>query len=514
MHNSYEIHPSKSGTPTLRWQKIYLHSRYDPNLEAEKLIAQQNFAHKSVLFLINPGLGYLNQVAIRFFPHLHIYQLYSSFPAWSEHLLAPVAWSPASTDNLEEFVTAAISPYAPEDIAVLSWAPGCNADPGASTALVKKLSDILLRQHSDINTGRYFFKPWLRNCVRNCLFRSCSPLPSTVTVPVLIAASGPSLQQYYSLLQQYAPYCLVIALPSSIRALDAAAIPYDYVIQTDGGFWAKAHYPAHKSGIRTIGALRAALPQSNVDLSSYHPFAVSHVEQFIWTLLFKQPLPFLPDSPTVASQALDLAMMLSSGPCIVFGLDLANKDQQAHIRPHSFDYFDTIQASRLSPFASNHYLSSFAQSTQVLASNPEFTCTRQQRFFRIAITHHREVSRKIWQLGPQGTTIFPPPPENFFSSLTKPKLLTPPVLASSPSLNSPEKLAAELRLSLRAILSRLNQEHQQLADPYRNLVKELPSALINDTTLQVALPNSAHEVTMFRLLILTILDILADPPYA
>jgi len=62
--------------------------------------------------------------------------------------------------------------------------------------------------------------------------------------------------------------------------------------------------------------------------------------------------PVLAPHGTVAATAIELALVSTSSPVIVAGLDMGSRDLLSHARPNAFDWLLHAQASRMQPHAS------------------------------------------------------------------------------------------------------------------------------------------------------------------
>jgi hypothetical protein len=165
--------------------------------------------------------------------------------------------------------------------------------------------------------------------------------------PVVLAASGPGLEDFLSILKRHRPAFRLWALPSSLAALADSNIVPDLVIATDPGFWARMHGRYLPQGCPVAMPLTAApLPEKAGPPMLLHQgssFEAALLQESSW------PVISLPAMGTVAATALELWRRISKGRLLITGLDLCWIDLREHARPHSFDGWLSGQEARTSP---------------------------------------------------------------------------------------------------------------------------------------------------------------------
>lgn len=418
-----EIQLARNGLPSLVQNGTWIHSRYDPWKEACQAAAILDCPdHSRVLLVLNPGLGYLSQALAERFPDKLVLSLYSTLPPAQNELRYPATWHPELQATLEACLSAAAADQPPAAIHVVPWQAGCQQVPDSTSDLIRRIGNWLELHAADQHTARHFFKPWLRNTVRNLLLRPHGTFPARRRrCPVVIAASGPSLAQALPHLATWRKHCLLLALPSSLRALAAASIIPDAIIQSDGGYWAKRHHLPAMAHLPCFAALRSALPGSWPAASPWIPFALSAVEAWLaWLATGQEILPW-PDSPTVASQGIMVAARLSTGPILLVGMDLAQYKGQSHALPNSFADQVWLQQCRTRT-AQNMRIEQLVQSRpQALHPDSPWASDHVTRLFRQGMIQQWQDSGLLWQYGPAETLIFPSPPPHWQATGTAEK---------------------------------------------------------------------------------------------
>ncbi|MCF7948902.1 MAG: DUF115 domain-containing protein [Spirochaetia bacterium] len=329
-----------------------LHSRYDPWREAEKYIQHAQVSFSSAIYiLLEPGYGYLGQVLLTKNPRAKILEIHctSDLEAYSVTAVQPeiAAWSPDSEFSLFAFLSAQIDDLEIGSVEVLEWPPAERVFPIAYAQVKHKVRSFLQERRASIHTTGKFGRLWLRNILKRIAVLPPITTNLKVNAPIVIAASGPSLQKSLSLLARCQDSLFILALPSSIRTLMHYKIKPNMIVHSDPGFYGNYHLrgstsadwqaaPLYAAGYRT--ALQQLLLLSTG----------SALEEFFVHILSRDAVRIQPHG-TVAGIAYQLASKISTGPIIWAGLDLCYQDIQAHTRPHSFDYLLQAAHHRYAP---------------------------------------------------------------------------------------------------------------------------------------------------------------------
>ncbi|MDR2767232.1 MAG: DUF115 domain-containing protein [Treponema sp.] len=348
---------AKNGLPVVVRGSAALHSRYDPVSEAARYVAALDAAPNSEAFLlVEPALGYLAEPLKQRFPRARIYGLHSSaFFSRSEagkvSRIAPDAnWTPAREISLEDFLEDALEGIAVEKVRIVEWRPGIDAYGKQSLALFAQTAEIIRRIHANRVTEKAFARRWVRNFLRNLDLLDAAVTHVRGNAPVVVCASGPGLEEAIPLISLSRPSIFLAAVSSAAPALLARDLIPDLIVASDGGPWALLHlYEACRregSGAVYAAALSAALP-SQLSARALLPFRDGSLYQEL--VLGKTPFLRFPQRGTVSASALDLAMVLTSGPVYVAGLDLAHRDLRTHARPYAFDTLADTAATRCRP---------------------------------------------------------------------------------------------------------------------------------------------------------------------
>jgi hypothetical protein len=323
--------------------KAQLHSRYNPELEAERYINSLEINDNTDCFiLIEPGEGYMIPVLQNKFPNAKIIALYVNDPEPEKLLDKELQKTPAL-------------------IKIIEWRPSMNHYKDAYVNLLSKAVKYVKRLEAEKRTVKAFGARWVKNFFKNLGNINNVLLYKETDIPVIITGSGPSLETALSDIKTVQENCLIIAASSSVMALVHNGIKPDLVIATDGGGWALKHiYPFYRynKGVSALAVnLCAALP-SQFQSTPQLILNDGSLWQNIILHELKLPSLLIPQRGTVTASAIELALQLSSGNIYLAGLDLGIKDIRTHVRPYGFDSMFFENANRYSPLYSQYFLRS------------------------------------------------------------------------------------------------------------------------------------------------------------
>ena len=338
-----------------------LHSRYRPEIEAERYIEALNPAHDIDFFvLVEPGLGYLVDALRRHRPNGKAIVLHadSAFRESGDRLRGVPVRYPDDGNTVQQFLEREIPEGAKARI--IEWRPSLAVYGRLCLDLVRESAEFIKRADASRRTARAFGKRWVRNFFRNLtLFQNvllCGPIDR----PVVVTGSGPSLEASLPRIRAAREGVFVLASSSSLPALTAGGIRPDMVIGTDGGGWALMHLHACfrlDAPPRLACALSAAIP-SRCSESPVLPLGDGSLWQTLALNAAGVPWTLVPQRGTVTASALELALSIGSGQVFMAGMDLSVGDIRSHARPYGFDHLFFGAASRLSPVYSQAFVRS------------------------------------------------------------------------------------------------------------------------------------------------------------
>ncbi|MDR0495913.1 MAG: DUF115 domain-containing protein, partial [Treponema sp.] len=337
-----------------------LHSRYQPQLEADRYIEALNPCPDiGYYILIEPGLGYLASALRAHCPNSKALILHADKAFRETESRCPdiPTWFPDSGIGVQEFLETAIPEGA--SARIIEWRPSLRVLGDACLGLVRESAEFIKRCEAGRRTSAAFGRRWVRNFFRNLALLRRTVLYSAMDMPIVITGAGPSLEAVLPKIRAAREGIFVLAASSSLAALAAGGITPDMVISTDGGGWALLHLHACFRLSQTMLAMTlcAAVP-SQCSAFSILPINDGSLWQSMALHSIGLPSALIPPRGTVTASALELALILGKGSIFLAGMDLAVKDIQSHARPNGFDHLFMGIASRFRPMYSQSFIRS------------------------------------------------------------------------------------------------------------------------------------------------------------
>lgn len=342
---------TKPGLKTCTVNNIHLHSKYDPEKEglrfAESITA--DFIPK-IIVIVEPALSYCLPYLRKLFPDTKLVCLRFAdfFNDYNKNWDLVINYR--SIDTLlytlgEENILRTL---------FINWVPSTKAFPNETEytwngikALVKNAADILA-------TRSFFGLRWIKNSLKFCLFCSNNKTIKKGSSPILIAASGPSLETSLDEIKKHRNKFFLIALSSAYSVLQSAKITPDMCISTDGGFWAKKHLG--KCSVPLVLSAESAVPSSILKKSEIIPIKYGDgIESFLLDKCGFNPITGKRNG-TVSGTAAELALEITSGPVFACGLDLSvNPKGHQHSRPNNLESINELKDFRIVTKEQRHY---------------------------------------------------------------------------------------------------------------------------------------------------------------
>ncbi|GAB1481333.1 hypothetical protein MASR2M78_01480 [Treponema sp.] len=345
---------ARSGARTVFLGSFALHSTYNPEIEAERYLAELHIDPSTpFVILIEPCLGYLVKHIRTQFPSIRILSLHcSSFYSASKVLgTSDATWYADSSIGLISFLEQHITDAEAGLGRLIQWAPACSAYKTCTTQILKTCNEFIQRSVANKRTLQTFGKRWLRNTFRLLDSIQRPSILEAGEAPLIVAASGPSLEQACPLLAQSQKNTssVLIAVSSAVPVLLAHGVKVDLVVASDGGSWARYHlFETHRAKLPLAASMTAAIPSS----CASEPLIILS-EGKKWQNLILENLSLAafvsPQRGTVAATALDLALASTKNEIYLAGFDFSHRDLASHARPYALDRFREDAASRLEP---------------------------------------------------------------------------------------------------------------------------------------------------------------------
>jgi hypothetical protein len=388
---------AKNGIPVCSVNNIRLHSSYDPIREAERFVANLNQPlEPSVIVVTEPALSYCKSFLASRFPNVILCAIrYTMAFSESDTLWNTVFYAEGKTsETFSEELFTAFGEAKLLTAAFFTWEPSERAFPQISKLVWQGIKLAMRKSRDVLETREFFAKRWIKNAVR---FAYDITFPATIqngTMPVLIAASGPSLKACLPFIAEFREQFFVIGLSSAIEALIRAGIQPDIAMTTDGGYWAKEHLSilCQNSDISLACSAESAVPAAVLAKNPIIPLAYSG--GFDALILHECGIPAMKAerNGTVAGTAACFALSITAGDVFFCGLDLAAGIGFHHTNPNRLDMRSRPADFRLKPMS--HRLATASFSSGALAVYRSWFASRSPvftgRVYRISAEPYSE----------------------------------------------------------------------------------------------------------------------------
>jgi len=258
------------------------------------------------------------------------------------------AWCEAD-GPLEDFLTELFDRWGPEEVRWEVWPAFERQAPELSLTWAQTFRDLYRTVQGSWLTQSRFGPRFWRNAVRNAVGwdRPVGLVPGNR--PVVIAASGPSLDDGLEALKRHRDRFDLWALPSSFETLVQRGLVPDAGVATDGGYYAREHLQRLSGTEVPLMASLSSAPDPTLVHRPVFFFAQGQpVEEALLAALLPRHAE-VPSQGTVAVTALRLALEATSGPVFIAGLDLSFRGLRGHTSPHTVDRREAPNLNRLTP---------------------------------------------------------------------------------------------------------------------------------------------------------------------
>ena len=244
MESSAEISffQAKNGSQVCSCKNINLHSAYNPEKEGDRFaetIAESFFP--SAILVTEPALSYCKEGLHKKYPDAKLTCIrYSKKFSSTDKEWNKVFYFSNETELENELFDF----FGEEGILsciFLSWQPSANVFPETNQKAWSAIKNAVTKSTAVLSTRKYFAGRWLKNSVKFFSRVENISVIKKGSSPVIIAASGRSLNSSLPFLKKNRNKFFLIAVSSAIQPLLFNGITPDLCLSTDGGFWAKKH---------------------------------------------------------------------------------------------------------------------------------------------------------------------------------------------------------------------------------------------------------------------------------
>ena len=342
---------AKNGQKSCSIKNINFHSSYNPEREAETFVnnIQTDFI-PSCIIILEPGLSYISDYLRKRFPKttLVAIRLINDFSEYDNKWDKVIYYR--DYINFSEIIYNTLGEELLLSSIQLNWPPAQNIFIDELSKIWTEIKKSILKSRDILYTRSYFSQKWFLNSIS--FFSNVKNIYSfnKINIPILITASGPSLQSSINKIKENRDSFFLIGLSSSISVLQKNEILPDLIMSTDGGFWSKFHLYSPTTKIQNQFY---ALTDENCT-----PKKIMQNEKII-PLCYKNSIGeklfqslninyfYAQRNGTVSGTAAELALALTSKNIYFCGLDLSPSKSFQHTQPNSLEYFSQNKDFRL-----------------------------------------------------------------------------------------------------------------------------------------------------------------------
>lgn len=388
---------ARNGSKTCCYNGVALHSRYNPEHEAEVFVQNSNctFLPKAVI-VIEPCISYCVSFLRKSFPSAILCAVrFTEKADFSEHdkLWDKVFFLEKSDKSgndadcrgsdagisgffFAEKLSSDIYNFLGEEILCatfsLSWQPSAKIFMKETETAWNALKLATEKARAVLFTRGYFSSRWICNAVKNCINMKKTYTIARGNIPVVVAASGPSLSGAIKILKEKRDTFFLMAVSSAVSVLIENKIIPDLCITTDGGYWAKRHLDfisekCIEMGKKTFWAFppEACVPQKICETENILP--LSYARGMAKELLTLCGIKYTDaeENGTVSGTALMMALSITDGDIYFCGLDLAPSISMQHAQPNALEKINSVADTKIKPKETRIMSSRFSSSASL-----------------------------------------------------------------------------------------------------------------------------------------------------
>lgn len=368
---SFEFSTAKNGAETCSYNGKFLHSKYNPQNEGEKFVANlaADFS-PSCIIIIEPALSYCVPFLRNRFKDASLYAIRCSRDfSKTDALWDKVFYFDSDKDKLSNDLFYSLGEETLFSAAFFEWTPSRGVFTEETAEIWQAIKSAVLKARDVLGTRSHFAKRWFKNSFIFAANITNTEQLSVGDSPVIIAASGRSLETSLPYLQTQRNKFFLIAVSSAYSALLRYGIIPDLVISTDGGYWAKRHiaFPASDKMLKEANARplfafssEAAVPRKILETQRILPLCYDDGSSRIFFQSAGISFMNARRNGTVSGTAAEFALTITTGPVFFCGLDQAPAKGFQHTQPNALDMDAETTFNRIKPKESKFAMSQFS----------------------------------------------------------------------------------------------------------------------------------------------------------
>lgn len=355
-----EAGTARNGEATARAGQRWLHSSYNPSLEARRLTDEAMATGPDLVVVLGLGLGYVAKAVLAAGGTVAAIEV---DPAWLASLFHIADMTSLLADSrfslllcpAGEGLASYLEVVNPRSIAVIDNKTTLGTHADAAARLHEQLDRFSRKDAINQATLERFGRLWVRNIARN--IRTTAGLPGVSDIagtcaglPALVVAAGPSLDAVLPRLQDLAARMVIVCVDTALRSVLRAGVSPDFVVVVDPQYWNARHLDRCDIGDSVLVVEAAVWPsvlrfrtRRTFVCSSIYPLG-RYVEERLGSTKGA-----LGAGGSVATTAWDFARTLGCTPLYMAGLDLSFPGGRTHARASLFEQRSLAGGCRLRP---------------------------------------------------------------------------------------------------------------------------------------------------------------------
>ena len=352
-HKMLTIIQAKNGSPTAIYNGISVHSKYNPEREAEQLISSKEYKKDSSIgVFLGAGLGYAPILFAKKNPSLPIIIVEKDAKILFE-AFETLDWSIVLKREALSFIINA----APGTLlsvlgdnafkAVVFCTPSCTCyAPDYFKSFLETINQQKQKDEINTNTLEKFAHLWLKNSCRNLSYLSILDgvdsffdlaSPKNCNLPFIILAAGPSLEDILPHLAELKKRAIIVCVNTALHAVLKANVEPDFILLVDPQYACAKHLDFLSSPSSILITESAVWPsvfrfncKQIVLCSSLFPIG-QYFEKYLGNK------GALGAGGSVTTTAWDFARKCGSASIYMAGMDFGFPNGQTHIKGSQFE---------------------------------------------------------------------------------------------------------------------------------------------------------------------------------
>lgn len=339
---------AKNNSLVCKNNDVYLHSSYNPELEAQRFVESIEVPFiPSIIFILEPCMSYCLKPLRQSFPKskLCAIRFINDFTKYDD------GWDYVIQYNGNKEVLNSSLSYFGEDMLLssffITWPESSKVFCENNIEVWDLIKENIEKSKTVLVTRQYFQKRWMKNSVKYFSSISRYSLIKRIEKPILIIASGPSLKTSILEIKKRRDRFFIISVSSALCSLKSNNITPDLCIATDGGYWANKHLEYLSKEVPLAITSEASCPASIFKDNIIIPLCYEDKMQKQFFSKCNMEYILAARNGTVSGTALELALSLTTENIYICGLDLACAKGFQHTQPESLELDNSKKDYRL-----------------------------------------------------------------------------------------------------------------------------------------------------------------------